>query len=76
MRELEKFIKNRLEYKAFKKSLKRSKRQMRINTLENEIETLTNILCKRDITIKQLEGKLKKANKEIRELKKKGKEAC
>lgn len=70
MKELEKFIKDRIEYKLFKKSLRRSKKQMRINTLENEIETLTNILCKRDLTIKQLEGKLKKANKEIRELRK------
>ena len=69
MKELEKFIKDRLEYKLFKKTLRRSKRQMKINTLENEIETLRNILCKREMTIKQLEGKLKKANKEIRELK-------
>lgn len=72
MRELEKFIKDRIEYKIFKKSLRRSKRQMKINTLENEIETLINIICKREMTIKQLEGKLKKANKEIRELRKSG----
>ena len=72
MEELRKFIRDRIEYNLFKKSLRRSKKQMRINTLENEIETLTNILCKRDLTIKQLEGKLKKANKEIRELKKSG----
>ena len=72
MKELKKFIKDRIIYMQFLKSIKRNKRLMKRNTLENEIDTLRNILCKRELTIKQLEGKLKKANKEIRELKKSG----
>lgn len=72
MKELRKFIRSRIMYRQFLKSLKRNKRLMKRNTLENEIETLRNILCKREMTIKQLEGKLKKANKKIRELKKSG----
>ena len=72
MKELKKFIKDRIIYMQFLKSIKRNKRLMKRNTLENEIDTLRNILCKRELTIKQLEGKLKKANKEIRELRKGG----
>lgn len=69
MRDLKEFIKNEIEYKMFVKKLKQDKKLMKINTLKNEIEALSNILCKKELTIKQLKGKLKKAHREIKELK-------
>ena len=53
MRDLKEFIKNEIEYKMFVKKLKQDKKLMKINTLKNEIEALSNILCKKELTIKQ-----------------------